>query len=95
MCKCGPEDHKILDQDKEHVRKIGRLFDDEHVARYQLSKMTVSRTKLLNAPDTTAEANGKEEEEGEDKRGEPNGTDEDSQITFEWVPQGATVETVS
>lgn len=87
VCKCGPEDHRIVGQDREHVRKIGRLFDQEHVVLYKLDRMTVSRNKLLNAPETEA---GQDMTKAAESR--PNGAQDDSRVTFEWVPQGASVE---
>ncbi|XP_041460122.1 testin-like isoform X3 [Lytechinus variegatus] len=91
VCKCGPEDHKIVGQDREQVRKIGRLFDEAHTVRYNLNRMTVSRTQYLNAPDEKE----KKVNKVAPKKVESNVPNGDSQITFEWVPQGATVETAT
>lgn len=94
VCKCGPEDHRIIGQDREQFRKIGRLFDEVHTVRYSLNTMTVSRTQFLNAPSEKVEEEKINNDVAKKDEGKPNG-DGDAQITFEWVPDGATVETVS
>eukprot|EP00057_Strongylocentrotus_purpuratus_P035384 XP_798924.3 PREDICTED: testin isoform X1 [Strongylocentrotus purpuratus] len=93
VCKCGPEDHRIIGQDREQFRKIGRLFDEVHTVRYSLNTMTVSRTQFLNAPEKVEEEKINNDIAKKDES-KPNG-DGDARITFEWVPDGATVETAT
>ena len=92
VCRCSPEEHDIQTTDKEHVRRIGNLFDaDEHSkTKYRIQKLTVKRTPQINAPSPSKSAPGKE---NNDKGTSP--SSEQSEVTFEWVPQGADEDTVS
>ncbi|XP_072038136.1 testin-like [Amphiura filiformis] len=86
VCRCSPEEHDIHTDDKEHCRRIGNLFesDEESKTKYRIQKMTIKRSDFM---DEAASPNSNHA--GDNRRGSSPSSD----ITFEWVPQGADQQT--
>ncbi|XP_022108482.1 testin-like isoform X1 [Acanthaster planci] len=74
ICKCSPEDHAVQIKEHETVRKVGRLFDSTNYKKYTVDKMTIEHTEMMAKPEAPVIGNA-----------EPS-----KNITFEWIPQGAT-----
>ncbi|XP_070559462.1 testin-like isoform X2 [Ptychodera flava] len=50
VCKCSQADHDIKPEKKEQHRKIGRLFGEDTISRYQVGSLSIERSQDPKSP---------------------------------------------